>query len=451
MNTLGRSGVLFLGFFMSLSAFAVDPASTIRVKRPQPALPRPIRSVGQPSVAPKPAVAKPVTARPAVREQAVDLDTLSAEPAPVAPRQSSPSGSSMSSAGMSPHKSSGILPNFKFYFDFLLKSWKGATTSTTNRSDFTFDSYHQRMLVEFTPNPDLMFQADVSTWAGQSPKYFEVDYMLSQSIQLRWGRIWIPFDDMAPHSIFGGRINTSKFFQGDETAFLPDIWADMGVGLKFILGDSGAFSSNLNIYVVNGFQDGSSSPVSGEGTNVTYPNFAGTSGASTDNNNAKGMGARWHSLTGRRFGVGASVYRDTYTGSSEATSKGLLMVGLDAQFRPTSTTELRAGYTKMKVEIGSSTTGSGTPPAKDSFLRTAVYAEIGQKFGSEDRWKFLLRGGMSQNDNRVIDVSDKTIVGATLLRNFGAVEAQLTYARDLNVVATKFAYNYGAFRLVTAF
>lgn len=442
-------GLVFFGLFMGFPAFAVDTASTVRVKRPQPTLPRPIRPVGQssPSMAPRPATApRPSAVRPApVREQAVDLDSLSAEPAPTG-------SSSMSTGGMSPHKSSGILPNFKFYFDFLLKSWKGVATGTVDRSDFTFDSYHQRVLVEFTPNPDLMFQADISSWAGQSPKYFEVDYMLSKSIQLRWGRIWIPFDDMAPHSIFGGRINTSKFFQGDETAFLPDIWADMGIGMKFILSDSGTFSSDLNLYVVNGFQDGTSSPVSGEGTNVTYPNFSGTSGASTDNNNAKGMGARWHSLTGRRFGLGASVYRDTYTGSSVTDAKGLLMLGLDVQFRPTSTTELRAGYTKMKVDIGANPNGgTPTPPAKDSFLRTAAYAEIGQKFGSEDRWKFLLRGGFSQNDNRVIDVSDKTIVGATLLRNFGAVEAQLTYARDLHQVATKFAYNYGAFRLVTAF
>ncbi len=447
-------GFLVLGFV--LSAEAADPV------RPAPIRPQPIRG----------AATKPATRS---REQAVNLDALSETPSrpaattgasvpapssanmPASPMNvplgATGSDRSVSTGGLSPHKSSGsVLPNFKFYFDFLLKSWKGAGTSTTNSSDLTFDSYHQRVLVEFTPNPDLMFQADISSWAGQSPKYYEVDYMLTPKIQGRWGRIWIPFDDMAPHNIFGGRLNTSKFFQGNETSFLPDIWADMGMGLKFTLADTSGFASDLNVYVVNGFQDGGTSPVAGEGGSVTYPAFAGTSGASTDNNNAKGMGARWHSVMGRRFGLGASVYKDTYTGSLETDAKGLIIMGLDAQLRPTATTEIRVGYTTMKVDIGANhQVGLPITPDKSSFTRSATYVELGQKFGADDRWKFMLRAGSSQNDNRVVDVSDKSIVGFTLLKNFGSVEGQFSYSRDLHQVPSKFAYNYGAFRLVTAF
>lgn len=429
MNRLGWAATVLLGVLVISAAIAAEPVIRQVAPRPQPIRPQPIRS------------SVPATRG---REQAVDLDALSAPPA-ARPANSS-GASSVSTGGMSPHTSSGIVPNFKFYFDFLLKSWKGvAGDGTTSRSDLTFDSYHQRMLVEFTPNPDLMFQADISPASGL--KYFEVDYMLSRKVQLRWGRIWIPFDDMSPHSIFGGRLNTSKFFQGSETAFLPDIWADMGMGLKFILADTTSFSSDLNVYVVNGFQDGGVSPVQGEGTGVTYPMFSGTTGASTDNNNAKGMGARWHSLMGRRFGFGTSFYRDSYTGSTAPAAKGLTMLGLDLQLRPTATTEIRVGYTTMKVEIGEIT----ATPAKDSFTRSATYVELGQRFGAEDRWKFLLRAGSSQNDNRVIDVSDKSIVGVTLLKNFGSVEGQLTYSRDLHQVPMKYAYNYGALRLVTAF
>lgn len=425
----------FLVLGVVFSASAADPT------RPVPVRPRPIR--------PQAIRPQPVRPQPSrTREEAVDLDALSAPSAPTPSAMAPSATASVSKGGLSPHSTGSILPNFKFYFDFLLKSWKGTGTG----ADLTFDSYHQRVLVEFTPNPDLMFQADISSWAGQSPKYYEVDYMLSKGIQLRWGRIWIPFDDMAPHSIFGGRLNTSKFFQGNETAFLPDIWADMGMGLKFTLADSSAFSSDLNLYVVNGFQDDGTSPVAGEGTDVTYPVFSGTSGASTDNNNAKALGARWHSLMGRRFGLGASVYRDTYTSAAVTTPKNLLMLGLDIQLRPTSTTEIRVGYTTMKIDIGANTKASvPVIPAKNSFNRSATYVELGQRFGTDDRWKFLLRAGSSQNDNRVVDVSDKSIIGATLLKTFGSVEGQLTYSRDLHQVPVKIAYNYGAFRLVTAF
>jgi hypothetical protein len=344
---------------------------------------------------------------------------------------------------MSPHQTSGLVPNFKFYFDFLLKSWKGQPTE----GSLSFDSYHQRMLVEYTPNADLMFQADISSW--QAPKYYEVDYMLSRSIQLRWGRIWIPFDDMSPHSIFGGRMNTSEFFQPNESAFLPDIWADMGMGIKFILADSTKFSSELHTYVVNGFQSGGSSPVEGEGSGIVeYPNFAGTAGASSDNNNSKSVGARWHSVFGQRFGLGGSFYTGAYTPKSVPDSKSISMIGADIQLMPTNTTQIRFGIVSMKVGLYSP---PAAPIAKESFSRGGSYVELGQKFGQENRWKFLIRAGKSQNDNRVVDVSDKTLVGATLLRNFGQVEAQLTFFKDLNQVASKVAYNYGAFRLVTAF
>jgi hypothetical protein len=301
------------------------------------------------------------------------------------------------------------------------------------------------MLVEYTPSPDLMFQADISSW--QSPKYYEVDYMLTRSLQVRWGRIWIPFDDMSPHSIFGGRMNTSEFFQPNETAFLPDIWADMGVGLKIIIADSPKFSSDFHGYAVNGFQSGGTSPVQGEGGVIEYPDFAGTTGTASDNNNNKAMGARWHSVFGQRFGIGGSFYTGAYTPKSVPEKKSITMLGGDIQLMPTSTTQIRFGIVSMKVGLYSP---PATPIAKDSFSRGGSYVELGQKFGAENRWKFLIRAGKSQNDNRVVDVSDKTLVGATLLRNFGAVEAQFTFFKDMNTVAAKSAYNYGAFRLVTA-
>ena len=394
----------------------------------RPTVPRPIQAA--------PTLAPPMRAAPrrAQVEEAVNLDA----PTPVASAPAS--GTSMRA---SPHAApeGGILPHFQFYYDFVLRSWKG----NASESDFGFDSYHQRLLVEFTPNPDLMFLADLLR-----QNYFEVDYMLSSKVQARWGRIWIPFDDMSPHNMFGGRINTSDFRQGNETAFLPDIWADLGVGVKITLADSSGYSSELHAYVVNGFQQNSSggSPVDGEGasgTNAPYPTFDGTTGGSGDNNNDKAIGARWHSVFGRRFGLGVSAYRDVYTNKNVEKKLGISMLGLDIQLRPTATTQIRMGYTTANVSLDE------TKSSRGSYMRGGTYVELGQRFGMDDRWKFLVRAGSSQNDNRVVDISDKTIVGATLLKNFGSVEAQINYFRDLHQVSTKVAYNYGEFRVVTAF
>ena len=92
------------------------------------------------------------------------------------------------------------------------------------------------------------------------------------------------------------------------------------------------------------------------------------------------------------------------------------------------------------------------PPAtKDSFSRGGMYVEFGQKFGTDSRWKFLARAGMAQNDNRVVDITDKKLLGVTLLKNFGTIEVSLHGSRDFEKVAGKPNYNYGALRVVTAF
>ncbi|MBC7386142.1 MAG: hypothetical protein H7301_08290 [Cryobacterium sp.] len=486
--------VFFISVLITLSAFAepgdisvqgAQRPSNIRVQprvRPSAApaqpvsrvpMPRPIQDettqvpVAPQAVAPRdsfqnnavpsvparvavPTARQPVPAAPARAsrgaEQAVDLDALTASPsarsAPSVQRGSTPTrGTSVS--GMSPHgvQPGGTIPNFKFYYDFLLKSWKGGGA---NVGSLSFDNYHQKMLVEYTPNQDFTFSASII-----GLDYYEVDYLVSPKIQLRWGKIWIPFDDMSPHNIFGGRVNTSRLLQVSTTgtteqSFLPDIWADLGVAAKWTLAESASFNSVLHFYVVNGFSEGGTSPVAGESAaGVKYPNFA-AAGGGPDNNNNKAMGTRWAFGFGPRFGMGLSYYTGTYTGNTVPEGKALTIFGGDIQIRPTNTTEIRMGLTSMKV-------GLSAPATKDSFTRGGSYVELGQRFGQDNRWKFLVRAGKSQNDNRVVDVSDKSLIGMTLLKNFRVFEAQATVYKDLNKVDGKTGYNYAALRLVTAF
>ena len=325
------------------------------------------------------------------------------------------------------------MPNFKFYFDFLYAYRPGIA----GRGTQGFDSFHQVILVDINPTPELSFMTELSA----APRFYEVDYKTSERLTLRWGKIWIPFDDMSPHNIFGGRINTSEFFEGwtNAQSFLPDLWADLGVGLKYLFVDTSALAAEGHLYVVNGFGGGAKDPAT---PNADYPNF-GNPLAGTDNNNGKSLGGRAHLKFMQRLGLGASFYRGAWTNKGAA-SQSINMYGFDAQLQPTSITEIRAGIVYMTV-------GLNPPATKSSFSRGGMYAEFGQKFGTDSKWKFLVRAGMAQNDNRVVDITDKKLVGATLLRNLGAVEISAHFSHDMQKVPNKPAYNFAALRVVTAF
>lgn len=134
--------------------------------------------------------------------------------------------------------------------------------------------------------------------------------------------------------------------------------------------------------------------------------WMGPPGGSGDNNNDKAIGARWHCRLGRRLILGVSAYRDVYTNKSVEKKLGISMLGLDIQLRPTATTQIRMGYTTAIVSLDE------TKSSRASYMRAAC-VELGQRFGVDDRWKFLVRAGSSQNDNRVVDISDKTIIKTT--------------------------------------
>ena len=155
----------------------------------------------------------------------------------------------MVSQGHGPH-GGGFPPSFKVYFDLLLTYRPGVTP-------ITFDNFHTLLLADFIPRPDFQFSFEINP----TPRYFELDYKPSQRLTLRAGRIWIPFDDMGPHNYFGGHINTSRLAQPNATSyFLPDIWADLGVGVKYDLYESSKINLTGDFYIVNGFGAGGTDP-----------------------------------------------------------------------------------------------------------------------------------------------------------------------------------------------
>lgn len=373
------------------------------------------------------------------RTQAVDLRKLETPSAPTpapaaaAATTTSPSASA-SESGSSSYSGGGgygrsyaqggdTHPRFKLLFDLLLTLRPGV-------APLTFDNYHAFMLVEYSPKENIQFGFEVSP----TPRYYELNWQINRKFTLRLGKIWIPFDDMNPHNQFGGWINNSKTRDPAGAAFLPDLWTDLGVALKYKPLDTFYLAAEGQVYVVNGFQSGGVDPL---GNGVDYPNFSTT--VAPDNNTDKGIGGRGNVLFFRRIGGGASFYTGKYTANGVDGGR-ITMVGLDGQLRLPST-EFRAGYIGMTISL--------PQPATSGFTRGGFYGEAMQRFGKN--WKGYLRGGLAQNDNRVIDVTDITLVGAMAMYDLGMFQLSFEHYRDLNKVDGKSAYTFSAARFTMLF
>ncbi|MEW6055324.1 MAG: hypothetical protein AB1540_01810 [Bdellovibrionota bacterium] len=364
-------------------------------------------------------------ASPSGKEEALDLSGGSSphgkgDPAPGA----APAGL----ASQSPHAHMpSISPFFKVYFDLNFYKRPGITP-------LTFDNFHSFLLVELTPTDDIQFSFDVNP----TPRYYELDYQVFKRLQLRVGKIWIPFDDMSPHNIFGGRVNVSRLAPATNSpAFLPDLWTDLGVGAKYRLVEKSKLTVDSHFYVVNGFRSGGTDPKNPSTGADNYPSFADLP-TSPDNNNDKAFGGRLHALLWRKLGLGVSYYTARWNNQAIVEAKRLSLIGGDAQFR-FSKTEFRAGLVSMNIDI----------PNAD-FNRGGAYVEAGQRFGKNDAWKGLLRAGQLNTDDRVIDASDQQIVGATLLYKPGLIQWSIEHSRDLTENARKRNYTFTNFRIVIA-
>jgi hypothetical protein len=323
-------------------------------------------------------------------------------------------------------------PVFKTYFDLNFVSRPGPNSG---RNDLTFDNYHSFLFVEITPSPDIQFSFDV----GLSPKFFELDLQAMPRLQVRLGKIWIPFDDISsqsPHTIFGGRANISKIAPSQLT-FLPEVWADLGVGLRYQIVDTSSLKLEGHAYAVNGIPEGGTDPL---GVSPNYPTFV-TPVIAADNNRNKALGGRVHATLFNRFGLGASGYYGRWT-NQDSTPAGITLLGVDGQVW-LGNTEFRMGVATMKVGMP---VGYGK-----GFSRGGYYGEVGQKLGAAKKWKVLARGGSIQLDDRAISVTDQKIVGAAILFRPNMLQYSIEHSRDLKTVVGKNNYSYTAARIVMAF
>jgi hypothetical protein len=362
-------------------------------------------------------------------DDSIDLEELNAAP-PTASGGHPHGGGAMGPApGYIAPTFSGSGPMFKFMFDFWLYNRPGV-------APLTFSNVHTLALVDVTPVPELLFAFELSP----TPRFYEVTYQFTPRLSVRGGRIWIPFDTIGPqqpHNLFGGLVNVSQFRQPGGSAFLPDLWTDLGLALKYRLADSAQFRWDIEGYVVNGFQTGGTDPAGLVGTR--YPNFE--SAGVVDNNSDKSLGFRSQMVFLGFLNLGASGYFGRYSDPTD-NYRAVAMLGVDGQMRLPSGFEIKAGYLYSQIGL---VPGAGA----DSSRRGGLYVEAGQRF--LERFKFFLRGGTAQNDSRVVSVNDITMVGAGLVYNRAFLQLSLMYQRDLNQVAAKSSYEFMAGRAMVVF
>ncbi|MBY0470564.1 hypothetical protein K2X30_05295 [bacterium] len=460
--------LLLLAIAISQKGWAADDIAVENVRRPGPPAQAP---APPPAAAPAPAAApkpKPAAVTPAPAAAATSAPKKAAAPkkkpaakkvtkkaaptpAPAAEAKADAKDSGAvdlgavdlnamsgaegkSSAQSSPHHFSGTAPNFKIYFDFNMISQPGTDMN------FTFTNLHSFLFVESMPAKDILFTFDLSA-AGMH--YYELDYMANPRLTIRAGKIWIPFDDLGPHNLFGGRIGVSTINPaanalGNAGVFLPDLWTELGVGIRYKLIDKPQLSLTGDLYITNGIQKGT------DALGNIGPNFSGPGGifGATDNNRDKAFGARIQAQVARRISVGMSFYSTRYTNDEDPYLR-LQILGFDTQVRLTGTgTELRAGLALMTV---------GTDVGTGQYGRSGYYGEVGQKFGKNQAWKGLLRAGSVNVDNRLVTVGDQTIIGGTLLYKPGLIQMSVEHSRDVKYMVAKTNREYTAFRVVMEF
>lgn len=318
--------------------------------------------------------------------------------------------------------------NFSIYFDLLLM-----LQPRSGNGDLSFNNFHPFLLAEVFPDSNLLFSFEVSS----SPKYFELSYLANERWQIRFGKIYIPFDDLQPHDVFGGRVNASRMRIGSTAAFLPDLWTDLGVAAKWTSHDTSALLLDWQLFVGNGFRNGGTTldPVTPKAS--AYPTFADLPIAA-DNNNDKSIGARVHALMSRQFGLGLSFYTARWTDESDP-PKRVNILGIDSQWT-LGKSEIRAGVAKF---FGGLLNGD--------LSRQGEYVEFGQKFGEKDEWKLLLRGGHLDLDARIEDANDQLVGGFGILYKPGLLQYALEHYQDFKKVASKSNYSFTALKVAMQF
>ena len=106
-----------------------------------------------------------------------------------------------------------------------------------------FRNYHKFLFLKVTPTDRLTLDAEVLDLT-----YYEMTYNISRRIDMRVGKIWVPFGSTPFHHYYGGR-------QGDpfDGLLLPNVWSEFGAGFSGTVYSGERLHIDSDLYIIRGF------------------------------------------------------------------------------------------------------------------------------------------------------------------------------------------------------
>ena len=113
-----------------------------------------------------------------------------------------------------------------------------------SQRDSRFRNYHKFLFLKVTPTDRLTLDAEVLDLS-----YYEMTYALTGRLNVRAGKIWVPFGSTPFHHYYGGR-------QGDpfDGLLLPNVWSEFGASVGGLLAARKWFALEGEVYSIRGFE-----------------------------------------------------------------------------------------------------------------------------------------------------------------------------------------------------
>jgi hypothetical protein len=294
----------------------------------------------------------------------------------------------------------GGLPGFKIILDLLLQY-----SMPLKRWDFL--PHHTNVIIEVAPMPNLTVALDVSPL----PLFYEVQWSPHPRLTLRGGKILIPFGSNAFHHLIGGRID-------EHSEFLPQLWADYGLGLNHRLYDGERLYVEYDLYVVNGF------------SGVDVPDTTITS--APDTNAWKGAGGRVKASIFGHYDLIGSIYYDRWDPKQH---EGLLYYSAAAQlgegFIPLPVLRrlrLRGEWARGEIQLEHANYQAGI--LWHAVGRAGFYAEA--QLGILEDFAARLRVGQLNPDDTVSNTRDIFLVEPAVIIGSSRLSVALAYQMCFN-------------------
>ena len=271
-----------------------------------------------------------------------------------------------------------------------------------------FDSNHVLAYMKGDITGKLSFEIDLNF-----DYQYEIKYRLFPGGLLRAGKILVPFSDYPGHALFGGKI------YDEPNGVIPNLFYDYGLALNYNLYDGDLLYTNVDVAVVNGFQE--------LGSGFFYMDARGA----PDNNHKKAVVFRLMNTLANRYQLTYSAYQDWWSNDGD---RGFVMQAVDFKlgrgFLPVKgfdKLQITGGYLQGQLESIDDSENSHSGWFFDYATKTAgCYAEL--DYEVTDPLRLVLRGGMADPDTNYSEEGGDIIYSVSAYYKFEkSLELMVSY------------------------